>query len=47
VKFMNGLRATIDWYYSTNDRVKVASLLDHLLTERSHNNLAAAGSESV
>lgn len=36
VKFIDGLRETIDWYYSTNDRSKVAAILDHLLTERSH-----------
>ncbi len=36
VKFREGLRATIDWYYSIQDRDKVAALLDHLLTERSH-----------
>lgn len=36
VKFREGLRATIDWYYSIQDRDKVAAFLDHLLTERSH-----------
>jgi nucleoside-diphosphate-sugar epimerase len=36
VKFRDGLRATIHWYYSTKDREAVAAILDHLLTERSH-----------
>jgi nucleoside-diphosphate-sugar epimerase len=34
VKFMSGLRSTIDWYFSTKDRKKVAAELDTLLTER-------------
>jgi len=34
VKFMDGLRSTIDWYFSTKDRSKVASELESLLTER-------------
>jgi nucleoside-diphosphate-sugar epimerase len=35
VEFGDGLRATIDWYYSTKERDTVAAILDHLLTERS------------
>jgi len=35
VKFVDGLRATIDWYYGTQDRKEVASTLHHMLTERS------------
>lgn len=34
VKFMSGLRSTIDWYFSTKNRKKVAAELDTLLTER-------------
>jgi len=34
IKFMDGLRSTIDWYFSTKDRQKVASELETLLTER-------------
>lgn len=35
VKFKDGLRTTIDWYYSTQNRDEVTASLDHLLTERS------------
>ena len=34
IKFMDGLRATTDWYFSTHQRDKVAAFLDELLTER-------------
>jgi nucleoside-diphosphate-sugar epimerase len=34
VRFMDGLRATIDWYFATKNRAKVAAALDSLLTER-------------
>jgi dTDP-D-glucose 4,6-dehydratase len=34
IKFMTGLGSTIDWYFSTKDRKKVASELETLLTER-------------
>jgi nucleoside-diphosphate-sugar epimerase len=34
IEFMSGLRSTIDWYFSTKDRKKVAAELDTLLTER-------------
>jgi nucleoside-diphosphate-sugar epimerase len=34
VAFMKGLKQTIDWYFSTKDRSKVAAELDSLLTER-------------
>jgi nucleoside-diphosphate-sugar epimerase len=34
ITFMTGLRNTIDWYFSTKDRKKVASELETLLTER-------------
>lgn len=34
VKFMDGLRKTIDWYFSSKDREKVRTILDQLLTER-------------
>ncbi|HLZ91910.1 MAG TPA: NAD-dependent epimerase/dehydratase family protein [Candidatus Acidoferrum sp.] len=41
VRFMDGLRSTIDWYFATKDRAKVAAELESLLTERqtvSHEN---------
>lgn len=47
VKFMDGLRATIDWYYSTKDRNVVAAILDRLLTERSHTAGVSGGSKST
>lgn len=34
VKFMDGLHATIDWYYATKDRAQVAANLEQRLTER-------------
>lgn len=34
VKFMDGLRRTADWYFSTKEREAVASTLEHRLTER-------------
>src|SRR2546423_951555 len=34
VKFMDGLKRTIDWYFSTKDRSKVMAELNSLLTER-------------
>lgn len=34
VKFMDGLKRTIDWYFSAKDRTQVAAELDSLLTER-------------
>jgi len=34
VRFVDGLHRTIDWYFSTHDRQKVAATLDELLTER-------------
>lgn len=34
VKFMDGLRQTIDWYFGTRDRTRVAATLDRMLTER-------------
>jgi nucleoside-diphosphate-sugar epimerase len=34
VMFMDGLKRTIDWYFSTKNREKVAAVLDSLLTER-------------
>ena len=34
VMFSEGLRRTIDWYYSTKNRDQVRAILDHLLTER-------------
>ncbi|HEV2387554.1 MAG TPA: SDR family NAD(P)-dependent oxidoreductase [Candidatus Acidoferrales bacterium] len=32
--FYQGLRRTIDWYYSTKNREQVAAILDQMLTER-------------
>jgi nucleoside-diphosphate-sugar epimerase len=34
VKFMDGLRQTVDWYFATKERDLVSSSLDHRLTER-------------
>jgi len=34
VKFREGLRRTVDWYYKTKDREKVKAILDRMLTER-------------
>ncbi len=34
VKFMDGLRSTIDWYFKTKDRAKVEQILEKMLTER-------------
>ena len=34
VKFMDGLHKTIDWYFATQDREKVAAQLESRLTER-------------
>lgn len=34
VKFMDGLRQTADWYFSTRDRDQVRATLNSLLTER-------------
>ncbi len=34
MKFMDGLRQTIDWYNSTHDREHVVQVLDRMLTER-------------
>ncbi len=34
VRFMDGLRQTADWYFSTRDRAQVSATLQSLLTER-------------
>lgn len=34
VKFMDGLRRTVDWYFSTKEQEKVRPILDRILTER-------------
>ncbi len=34
VSLREGLRRTIDWYFSTKDRKEVATRLEHALTER-------------
>ncbi len=34
VKFFDGLHRTIDWYFSSKDREKVAEILGYMLTER-------------
>jgi nucleoside-diphosphate-sugar epimerase len=34
IKFMDGLHATIDWYYKNKDRGKVEKILETMLTER-------------
>jgi len=35
VKFVDGLRSTIDWYFSTKNPKEVKEILDRMLTERS------------
>jgi nucleoside-diphosphate-sugar epimerase len=35
VKFMDGLRSTIDWYSAAKEQEQVRAMLEHLLTERS------------
>lgn len=34
IKFMDGLRSTIDWYFKNKDRTKVSKILKRMLTER-------------
>ncbi len=34
VLFREGLKHTIDWYFSTKDREQVRMILDRMLTER-------------
>jgi len=34
VKFMDGLRKTIDWYFASKDREAVGAQLERRLTER-------------
>jgi nucleoside-diphosphate-sugar epimerase len=34
VPFRDGLRRTVDWYYSTKNREQVKAILEHMLTER-------------
>jgi nucleoside-diphosphate-sugar epimerase len=34
VKFIDGLRRTIDWYFSSKDREQVKGILESRLTER-------------
>jgi nucleoside-diphosphate-sugar epimerase len=34
VLFREGLRRTMDWYFSTKDREEVRQILDRMLTER-------------
>lgn len=34
VKFVDGLRRTIDWYFTNKNRDHVRRILDHILTER-------------
>ena len=47
VGFREGLRATIDWYYSTKDRRRVAATLNALLTERSYPQRALVGAKGL
>jgi nucleoside-diphosphate-sugar epimerase len=47
IQFRDGLRSTIDWYYSTMDRDTVAATLNELLTERSHAEPALVGAKSA
>ena len=34
VRFVDGLRSTLDWYFATKNREKIAATLEHRLTER-------------
>jgi nucleoside-diphosphate-sugar epimerase len=34
VKFVDGLHATIDWYYANRNKQEVAEILGHKLTQR-------------
>jgi nucleoside-diphosphate-sugar epimerase len=34
VKFIDGLHRTLEWYFSTKDRVRVGAMLERRLTER-------------
>ena len=42
VRFMDGLRRTADWYFSTKDRKQVEENLSSLLTERGMHAATAA-----
>jgi len=46
VKFMEGLRTTIVWYFSTKDRKEVQQILDRVLTERMAETPSAVSAES-
>ena len=46
VKFMEGLRQTIDWYFSTKDRDQVRAMLASVLTERTAHAAASAAAAS-
>lgn len=47
VRFIDGLRATIDWYYKTHNREAVAATLDRMLTERSVGEQAPVDRQAV
>lgn len=47
VKFMDGLRRTIDWYFKTKDRGEVSAILEEMLTERTPSQKAARKEEVV
>ena len=34
MRFLDGLRRTLDWYFRTKNREEVAAVLEHMLTER-------------
>ena len=47
VKFMEGLRRTLDWYFASKDQNKVREALEHLLTERQPTEGGLTGREKV
>ncbi len=47
VKFMEGLRRTLDWYFASKDQDKVREALEHLLTERQPTEGGPTGREKV
>jgi len=47
VKFIDGLHRTVDWYFSTKNREKVAAILNQVLTERTPREQAAPAMEEV
>jgi len=47
VRFLDGLRRTIDWYFSTHDRQQVAATLEELLHERVDSNAVTGARQAA